>query len=107
MEKVELAPPAGPAPSESIYDQPPRTATGQDIYIQAGSFSSADNAYRLKGNVAQYYDSQVREVTVDGQRFYRVHLGPFPDVQSANAVHAQLQDAGFPGARIMFDISTP
>ena len=104
---VELAPLDGPTPAESIYDQPPRSATGQDIYIQAGSFSSPDNAYRLKGNVSQYYDSQVREVTVNGQRFYRVHLGPFPDVQSANAVHAQLQSAGFPGARIMFDISTP
>ena len=102
---LDPIPKASPA-TRTAFSDPPATVTGQNVYIQAGSFASAVNAEQLKANVSRFYTTNIREVTVNGRQFFRVHLGPFADVNEANVVYLQLQDAGFPGARIMFDQAT-
>ncbi|MGE0108545.1 MAG: septal ring lytic transglycosylase RlpA family protein [Bdellovibrionales bacterium] len=71
-----------------------------NLYVQAGSFSNKDNAYRLKERLRELGSVSVTEALVRGAMFYRVRLGPLSTVQAADATLAQVHDAGVKGARI-------
>jgi rare lipoprotein A len=72
------------------------------IYVQAGAFSSPTNA----GSVAtKLYGlgARVMPGTKDGRPIYRVRIGPFQDVGSADAVLAQVQALGHADVQIVVD----
>lgn len=55
--------------------------------VQVASFSSAGNAVNFRKHlVAQGYDAHVASVDVQGQSYYRVLLGQFPDLGAARVL---------------------
>lgn len=72
------------------------------LYIQVSAFSSRDNAERLK---ARLTDEGLPALSTqdDAGRLHRVRLGPYDDLESANAVLAKLGELGNNGAQIIVD----
>ena len=67
------------------------------IYIQLGAFGNRANADALAQRVKQHTHSSVAVVTQHkGSRtWYKVQVGPVPDVDSADALTRKLESAGF------------
>ncbi|HEY9080862.1 septal ring lytic transglycosylase RlpA family protein [Magnetovibrio sp.] len=73
------------------------------LFIQAGAFSNASNAERVKQHLATIGDARVTPVSVNGRDFYRVRIGPLTTVAEADALLPQIIDAGYSGARTVVD----
>ncbi len=75
-------------------DKSKSTDSGSYV-LQAGSFPSSSDANKLKARLALLgYSSQVRDVTIDGQTWHRVRLGPFDDAAALEETRNRLQQAG-------------
>ncbi len=77
-----------------------------DIYVQAGSFRQEQNAQRVLNSLAaggSGRDARIMPTWVDGQRFFRVRMGPFNQVSDADAALARVVSLGHHGARIVVD----
>ena len=72
------------------------------LYIQAGSFSQADNARRLTEQLAAKGRAFVAEKQVNGSTFYRVRMGPFSNVGEADKALNSLGTLA-PDARIIVE----
>jgi len=82
--------------------QVPVTGANQ-IYVQAGSFTKLDNATRLQQSLSNLGPTKITNAIVNGQQFYRVRVGPIPDVAQADSLLAKVRGAGAPGARTIVD----
>ena len=76
---------------------------GHKIFIQAGAFTKLDNATRLQQKLAHVGHVTVADTQVKGVQFYRVRVGPLPDVPSADKLLHSVVKAGADGARIVVD----
>ena len=110
VQVASLAPAAVPsAPTPSTDIEP----TGQvaqvpvpaltHIYVQAGAFGSLANADRLKTRLADAGGLFISPIDRNGQRLYRVRIGPFDDVNAADAALAKLVGLGNNDAQIVVD----
>ena len=104
-----LPPPSGvasaPAPvatsvAPEVAQEKAQTTT---MYVQAGAFSNRENADRLGNALAPIGPVTISKVTLKGQTFHRVRLGPLPTVKDADMTLAQVLESGYPGARIVVD----
>lgn len=77
--------------------------TGHGIYVQAGAFSVAENANRLKQSLSGVGNASVSSALVNGTTFYRVRLGPVQTVREADALLAKVRRAGVASARTIVD----
>ncbi len=68
--------------------------TPEDIFVQAGSFGSKDNATAYASKLSSYGQSQVHTVEIGNRTFYRVRLGPVDTVEKADAMLEKLAQAG-------------
>jgi cell division protein FtsN len=70
------------------------TNTVQDNYIlQAGSFRNASDAEQMKAQLALLGSmATVQKVTVNGQTWHRVRVGPFQGAREANEMRRMLAD---------------
>ncbi len=102
--------PAKPGPSavelarqsrEGVLTDQPVEPT--NLFVQAASFSKPDNAARLKSKLSDIGTADVYDAQVDGQKFYRVRIGPLRDVEQADKVLELVIARGFPGARIIVE----
>jgi cell division protein FtsN len=68
--------------------------TAQDNYIlQAGSFRNASDAEQMKAQLALLGSmATVQKVTVNGQTWHRVRVGPFRGAREANEMRRMLAD---------------
>jgi rare lipoprotein A len=73
------------------------------LYVQAGAFSSRDNAERLKTQLAGAGDVIVSTQGWEGRPLYRVRSGPYDDLEAANAALARLDELGNNDAKIVLD----
>lgn len=74
---------------------------GKPHYLQAGSFSKAEDADNLKANLAMMgLEANVQQVMVQDKTFFRLRLGPYTKVEDANKVRAELAKAGVDTALI-------
>jgi rare lipoprotein A len=73
------------------------------LYVQAGAFSSYDNARRLRARLSGAGDLKISSIDRDGQRLYRVRMGPFNHVADADAALARVSNLGGNGAQITVD----
>lgn len=87
---------AGPAPP------PPPPAT---LYVQAGAFTVADNAERLRARLATagLGSAFVRPEHAHGQQLYLVRVGPVRNVAEFDRLVAQLRELGVADARLAVD----
>lgn len=74
------------------------------IYVQAGAFSSRENADRLSEVLSQFGEVQVKPVSVQGQMYYRVRIPVTgDDVDAADRLLGQVISAGYRNALIIVD----
>ena len=103
-----LPPPNGvavaPAPPQSnspIVSLEPVRKT--EVFIQAGAFTVYENAKRLHDELRAIGSTRVSTVTIQGQTFHRVRLGPMTTVEQADIILAKVIDSGYVDARIIID----
>lgn len=72
-------------------------ATSQGGYVlQVGAFPSAADAEAMKAKLAlQGFAAQVQSVSLDGQTWNRVRIGPFASATQLQEIQKQLAAAGF------------
>jgi rare lipoprotein A len=73
------------------------------LYVQAGAFGSLVNANRLMTRLAEAGGLFISPIDRNGQRLYRVRIGPFDDVGAADAALARLTGLGSNDAQIVVD----
>lgn len=75
-------------------DQP--AADAGRYWLQVGSFRAAGDADGLKAQLALLgMVAHVQEVTVNGDTWYRVRVGPFEGARATDSARRQLQEAGY------------
>lgn len=85
------APPAAPV------------STAGSVFIQAGAFSSFDNAAAVRTQLASLAPTEIRPTEQQGQTLYRVRVGPFRNVAEAERVLTRVREVGMPDARLTVD----
>ncbi len=93
--------PGGVMYPDQVVQQVP--VSPSSIYVQAGSFSTEANALALSQRLASIGPARVYPAMVRGQNFYRVRLGPYPQVEQADAALNSAVGAGASGAVIIVD----
>ena len=88
------------APDGRVTQVPVRAT---NLYIQAGAFTNQSNAARLKAKLSAIGITSITPVRVDGQRFFRVRVGPIATVDQADAMLDRVVGSGVPQARIIVD----
>lgn len=90
-----------PAPDGSVTTMqvPARTR----LFVQAGAFSSMDNALRLQSRLRAAGPTTIAPTTRGGQTLYRVRVGPFDAVGDADAALARVLGLGHNEAEIVVD----
>lgn len=82
-----------PRDSGSVTPKP-ELAPGR-YWIQAGSFRRYQDADRRKAELALLgLGSGIQAVTLDGQTWHRVRIGPLPDSAQAESTRRRLSEAG-------------
>jgi cell division protein FtsN len=85
------APPPALPPAEPLAPPP---ATGGRYILQAGSSRNAADAERLRASLAlQGMTAQVQPVTVNGETWHRIRVGPFASRAEADVAQRQLHGA--------------
>lgn len=85
-------PAAKPAARDTA--QPAQSQTGGWV-VQAGSFSSLENARRLTATLQSMgYDSFISEMVIDGRKLHRVRIGPPANRKAADRIANELQQQG-------------
>jgi cell division protein FtsN len=94
LPQFEVVVPEEDAPVAAAARPRPAEAPGSFL-LQAGSFSAAADADRLKANLALLgFESHVQRVKVEDDVFNRVRIGPIGDIDAAKRTQRQLRDAG-------------
>jgi len=73
------------------------------LYVQAGAFTVPENAQKLKQSLSRLAPTTISTVFVNGKQFYRVRLGPVPDVEHADELLNKVRQAGVANARTVVD----
>ena len=82
-----------PKKEEAKKEEPKESK--QPLFLQAGSFTKANDADNLKANLALMgVEASVQQVMVQDKTFYRVRLGPYNRIEEVNKVRADLARAG-------------
>jgi rare lipoprotein A len=89
-----------PQPSGAVSVMPVKPT---NIFIQAGAFLQQGNATKLTQKLAPLGQTRVTQVRVGAQTFYRVRLGPIPQVGDADQLLQKVIETGQPDARIIVE----
>lgn len=73
------------------------------LYVQAGAFSSYSNARRFQARLSGAGDVNISSIDKNGVRLYRVRMGPFDDLESADAAVSRLTALGNSDTTIVVD----
>jgi rare lipoprotein A len=97
------APP--PAAAHPIALAPVTSAPVRTLFVQAGAFADPTNAERLAEKLrgGGYGRVFVRDDMIAGRKFYRVRIGPVPDVPEFDRIVAALERAGVRDAHLALD----
>jgi rare lipoprotein A len=103
--------PAPPAPSAAGAELATSQPTGQvtqvpvpavtHIYVQVGAFNELSNARRVIAHLGN--GLRISAIARNGQKLYRVRLGPFDQVSDADQALARIAGLGSNDARIVVD----
>lgn len=99
-EPENVSPSAGKPPEKTF--SPPSSQETSGVYtIQAGVFSSEENANKLVGKVSSLAKATIENVDVNGRSLWRVRVGSFENKQSAQEVLEKVRTSGAPDARVI------
>ena len=72
-----------------------------EYVLQAGSFSSFDDADRRRAELALHgIESSIQRVSIDNRRYHRVWIGPTKDLDQLNTLRTRLRQANIDVLRI-------
>ena len=74
-----------------------------NIYVQAGSFSRADNAKRLQASLSNLGPVSIQQINTKGQLLFRVRIGPMATAEDADKVLDRVIANGQQDARVVVD----
>lgn len=101
------APAMPPGADAAVLTQPTGIVTqvpvppATRLYVQAGAFSSYQNAARLQSRLGG--DMQITSSSQNGRTIYRVRSGPFDEVGDADKALARVTGLGSNDAKIVVD----
>jgi len=101
---AELGPPRGERIALPEFPASPSSSAqtmAQGFRIQAGAFSSADNAHRAAAQLASAGPATVEPFQKDGTTLYRVFVPGADDEVAAYAIRDKVAAAGFSDARVV------
>lgn len=78
-------------------------ARGGQIYVQVGAFTLHENAHKLAARLSLIGPVGVSSTFVNSQEFFRVRLGPYDQVASADQALQQTISSGHTNARIVVE----
>ncbi|MBO7332707.1 MAG: septal ring lytic transglycosylase RlpA family protein, partial [Alphaproteobacteria bacterium] len=79
------------------------TQLEEGYFIQVGSFSDKENAWRVSNDLSSITPVRLGEIQVRDTIFYRVRLGPFSDPQEAVAILDRVREK-YPSARVIQEV---
>lgn len=87
---------------EGSADVPPRAIEEPGVYVlQAGSFSTHDDADRRRAELAlQGIESHIQRVKINARDYHRVYIGPTDDLDELNLLRSRLRAAEIDVLRI-------
>lgn len=95
---------AGQKPAEAKKEEPKKDEgkeSKQPLFLQAGSFSTAQDADNQKANLALMgLEASVQQVMVQDKTYYRVRVGPFSRIEDLNKTRADLARSGIEAALV-------
>lgn len=96
---------AAPEPDPEPEGQPEAASAAGEWWIQAAAYSDEQAARRGRERVAAEFSAagRLREVRVDGRRFWRLQVGPLPREAAAEELAERLRGKGFQGARVFHE----
>ncbi len=99
LPEMEVVVPERELSDQAAPDQPANAATeaaaGEAFILQAGSFRNAADADQMKARLTLLGTvANVQPVTVNGETWHRVRLGPVQGVREADQLRRRLQDNG-------------
>ena len=97
---TSLPPPVEPVLSKEV-EVLPVSPTG--IYVQAGAFSSLENALRMRDQLFNMGPTQISRFTVSGTEIYRVRIGPLQTVEVADATLSRVVNSGVSEAQLIVE----
>ena len=90
--KADAVPDKGPK-AEDKKEEPKESKT--PLFLQAGSFSTAQDADNQKAKLAfMGIEAVVQQVMIQDKTFYRVRVGPYTKIDELNKVRAELAKSG-------------
>lgn len=84
---------------DPVVSTVPVSPTG--IFVQAGSFSVYSNAERLTAKLVSIAPTIIEPVSVNGQKMYRVKVGPIATVDEADRILDKVIRTGMNTARVV------
>ncbi|MDX9766292.1 MAG: SPOR domain-containing protein [Ectothiorhodospiraceae bacterium] len=92
LEVVVPEPQAKPARPGAPLPPPPRVEEPGTYYLQAGSFRRFEDADRQKASLALLgIEAGIQKVTINGDTWHRIRVGPYKDLAQLNRVRERLQ----------------
>jgi len=88
-------------PPRSADSELGRAGAGGPWSIQAGSFSSRDNARKAVKSLAEVGRARIKQVSGKGQTWFRVVVPSGSDIRKAERMRQAVAAAGFPGATLI------
>ena len=76
-------------------------STGGNYYIQAGAFSSKENALAVQKRLSSFGHIAIQEVQKDSGIIYRVRIGGFATGEEAADLMEQIQRSGYTDIRLI------
>lgn len=76
-------------------------ASSSGVYLQVGAFQNRIHAERFKNKVSTLISSPVRitQMAKSSQRLFRVQVGPFDDIMTADSISKRLKSFGIKSER--------
>lgn len=82
----------------ATFKQPANYDTG-NYTLQVGAFTVRENAYRYAADLRKKYGTaDVQEATVAGTKYYRVRMGRFTSLKTAQTAQEKYSRTGFTGS---------
>ncbi|MBN2427631.1 MAG: septal ring lytic transglycosylase RlpA family protein [Deltaproteobacteria bacterium] len=97
--RIEMlgVPTTEPATQKVAYQAPPPTKKIDSFAVQVAAFAAPENARYFADRVKpQFGPASIQTIEVDGKTFYRVCVGSYPDLESAEKARLRIQHNGFP-----------
>jgi cell division protein FtsN len=93
------APVHAPVATQNVVAAPvtavPQPAASSGYLLQVGAFPNPADAETMKARLAmQGFVANVQSITINGQTFHRVRLGPFPSASALESTKQRLSSAG-------------